>query len=202
MHLNPLFVLLAAATVASPGPGVVMTLTNAVRHGLSGAFSGILGIAAGAIVVAGISATSVGVILAASALAFTVLKLAGAAYLIYLGLKLWRSPPLALETLPALPTGKRHFTAALALQLTNPKPIFFFLSVFPQFIEPSQGYAPQFALLVLTYAGLIVVIHSAYAMGVRRAQGWLASPRGGRLMNRAGGAAFVCFGAALATAKR
>jgi homoserine/homoserine lactone efflux protein len=79
VHLYLLFLFMAAATVLSPGPGVVMTLTNALRYGLRGTFGGILGIAVGALVVAATSATSLGVLLATSALAFTVLKLLGAA---------------------------------------------------------------------------------------------------------------------------
>jgi threonine/homoserine/homoserine lactone efflux protein len=84
MKLYPLFLLMVAVTVFSPGPGVVMTLTNSLRHGLRGAFGGILGVSFGALVVAAISATSLGVILATSAVAFTTLKLMGAAYLVYL----------------------------------------------------------------------------------------------------------------------
>lgn len=203
--LYPLYVALAAATVASPGPGVVMTLTNAVRYGFFGALAGILGIAAGAVMVAGLSATGVGLVLATSAMAFTVLKLMGAAYLVYMGIKLWNSrTSLTDDPGAAKPetTGTRGFTSALSLQLTNPKPIVFFVSVFPQFIDASHSYEQQFSLLVATYACLILVIHSAYAVCVHRARGWLASPTGGRLVNRAGGAAFVGFGILLATSKR
>ena len=77
-----LFLILATLTVLSPGPGVVLTLSNALRHGWSGALPGILGIALGAFIVAGLSASSVGLILATSATAFTVLKFVGALYLL------------------------------------------------------------------------------------------------------------------------
>lgn len=80
-----LFVVIAIATVLSPGPGVMLTLTNAIRFGVSGAFGGILGIAFGTFIVAGISATSLGIVLATSATAFSIMKFIGAAYLIYLG---------------------------------------------------------------------------------------------------------------------
>lgn len=203
MNLYLLFLLMAAATVLSPGPGVVMTLTNALRYGMRGTVGGILGIAFGALVVAAISATSVGVLLAASATAFTVLKWIGAAYLVYLGLRLWRSPPFRFADQPAHEAGlARRFVEGLSLQLTNPKAIFFFLSVFPQFIDPAKNYTAQFAALVLTYSTLVVVIHCLYAVFARRAKRWLTSERGGRLVNRAAGATFMFFGAALATAKR
>lgn len=203
MKLYLLFLFMAAVTVLSPGPGVVMTLTNALRYGIRGTFGGILGIAFGALIVAAISATSLGVLLVTSALAFTVLKFIGAGYLFYLGIRLWRAPPFtfAEQSAHAASFGRR-FIEGLSLQLTNPKAIFFFLSVFPQFIDPQKDYSIQFATLVLTYSTLVVIIHSMYALFARRAKGWLMSRRGGRIMNRTAGVTFVFFGAALATAKR
>lgn len=203
MKLYPVFLLLAATTVLSPGPGVVMTLTNSIRSGLRGSFSGILGISCGALAVAALSATGLGMILATSAVAFTVMKYVGAAYLFYLGIKLWRAPAYRFGDQVVQDSGaSRRFLQGLSLQLTNPKAIFFFLSVFPQFIDPSQDYGPQFAALVLTYSSLVVIIHSGYALTAQRARAWLISERGGRAVNRAGGAAFVFFGAALATSRR
>lgn len=203
MQLYSLFFLMAAATVLSPGPGVVMTLTNALRYGMRGTVGGIFGIAFGALVVAAISATSLGILLATSAWAFTVLKLVGAAYLVYLGVRLWRAPPFRLTEQSAHSASfGRRFMEGLSLQLTNPKAIFFFLSMFPQFISPDKSYAFQFASLVLTYSALVVVIHCIYALFARRARSWLTSERGGRAVNKTAGATFVLFGAALAAAKR
>lgn len=203
MKLYPLFVVMATATVFSPGPGVVMTLTNSLRYGLRGSLGGILGVACGSLLVALISATSLGVVLATSALAFTALKFAGAAYLAYLGVRLWRAPAFRFAEQQAHPASfGRRFIEGVSLQLTNPKSIFFFLSVFPQFIDASSGYAAQFSVLVLTYGTLVVLIHCLYALFAQRARGWLASERGGRTVNKAGGATFVLFGGLLATAQR
>jgi len=203
MKLYSVFLTVASVTVLSPGPGVVMSLTNALRYGLRGTFGGILGIAVGALVVAAISATSLGVLLATSALAFTVLKLVGAAYLLYLGVRLWRAPPFRFADQPAhAATFGRRFLEGLSLQLTNPKAIFFFLSVFPQFIDPEANYSIQFAALVLTYSGLVLVIHCTYALFAKRAKHWLTSERGGGAVNRTASATFVVFGAMLAMAHR
>lgn len=203
VKLYPLFLLMAIATVLSPGPGVVMTLTNSLRHGLRGTFGGILGIAFGALVVAAISATSLGVVLATSALAFTVLKFIGAAYLIYLGVRAWRAPAFKFtEQIIHEASFARRFLEGLSLQLTNPKAIFFFLSVFPQFIDPSMHYAAQFSALVLTYSSLVVVIHCTYAFFAQHTKSWLTSEKGSRTVSKAAGATFVFFGAALAMAKR
>ena len=204
MRLYSVFLLAASVTVLSPGPGVVMSLTNALRYGLRGTFGGILGIAVGALMVAAISATSLGVLLATSALAFTVLKLVGATYLLYVGFRLWRAPPFRFADQPrphAATFGKR-FLEGLSLQLTNPKAIFFFLSVFPQFIDPEANYSIQFAALVLTYSGLVLVIHCTYALFAKRAKHWLTSERGGGAVNRTASATFVVFGAMLAMAQR
>lgn len=203
MKLYPLFLLMATATVFSPGPGVVMTLTNALRYGLRGTFGGILGIAFGALIVAAISATSVGVLLAASATAFTILKFLGAAYLIFLGVKLWRAPAFRFAEANAHEASfKKRFLEGLSLQMTNPKAIFFFLSIFPQFIDPAMGYGMQFGVLVLTYSTLIVLIHSSYAIFAGKAKNWLTSEKGGARMNKIGAATFIFFGCALAGAKR
>jgi threonine/homoserine/homoserine lactone efflux protein len=203
MHLYALFLVVATATVCSPGPGVVMTLTHSLRHGPGSAFAGIAGIAFGALLVAAVSVTGLGLLLAASALAFTVVKLVGAAYLAWLGVRLWCAPPLRLDAIATPATSwQRRFVAGLSLQVTNPKAVIFFLSVFPQFIDPGRSYPVQFAILVATYAGLVVSIHSIYARFAGRARNWLGTERGARTVNRVAGTAFMAFGAALATAKR
>jgi homoserine/homoserine lactone efflux protein len=73
----------------------------------------------------------------------------------------------------------RRFLEGISLQLTNPKAIFFFLSIFPQFIDQTMNYTIQFAVLVLTYSSLVVVIHSFYAVIARRVKSCFNSERGG-----------------------
>jgi len=198
-----LFIFIATATILSPGPGVLLTLTNAIRYGVSGAIGGILGIAFGTFIVAGISATSVGVILATSAMAFNIMKFIGAAYLVYLGVKMWRAPISKLDLSGAGKKGlKNQFIEGLTIQITNPKAVFFFMSIFPQFIDYDSDYVGQFALLVVTYSSLNLVIHFLYAQLARTARRWLSSEKGRRIMNRAGGGTFVLFGIGLASANR
>ncbi len=203
MQLYSVFLLVAATAVASPGPGVVMTLSNAMRYGLVGSLTGIFGIACGGSIVAAFSATSLGVLLANSPLAFAAIKWIGAAYLVWLGIRLWRAPSFRFDAETATATSfRRRWAEALSLQLTNPKAIVFFLAVFPQFIDADAAFAPQFALLVLTYGLLVLLIHGAYALLATRAKSWLTTDRGSRIANRSAACMFVCFGAALATAKR
>lgn len=202
MHSYGLFVLFAALTILSPGPGVVLTLSNAVRLGWTGAVPGILGIASGAFVVAALSATSVGLILSASAEAFTVLKYAGAAYLLYLGFKSWRSDRFrSLQQVRPSRPGYRFLEAA-SLQFLNPKAIFFFLAVFPQFIDIEQVFYPQFFKLVASYAVLVILVHGSYALLANATKGWLSSPKGSWLAAKVSGVTFAGFGLLMASATR
>lgn len=203
-----LYLTITALMVASPGPGVVLTLSNAIRHGVKPALSGVFGIALGILIIAIISASSLGILLATSALAFTIIKYIGAAYLIYLGIKLWRSPAINLNSNTDGGEGNQNprygvrFKEGFLVSVLNPKPIFFFMSLFPQFINHQQSYLLQFTYLTLTFCGLIIVVHTAYAFGANSIKGWLSSPKGSKTVNRVGGGVFVLFGFGLATSQR
>lgn len=196
-----LFAGLAAVNIVTPGPGVMLTLTNAIRHPWRDALAGIVGVASGTFLVATLSVIGVGAVLIASSIAFMAMKYAGAAYLIYLGVKLWRAPPKAFIELPTTRASlTRRFAEGFVLQASNPNAILFFLALFPQFIDhetPDAGWA---ATLVGGYALLVVAIHSTYAALARQTRVWLSSAGGGRLVNRVGGTAFILSGLALAAA--
>ncbi|WP_417696939.1 LysE family translocator [Pseudomonas sp.] len=196
------FLILATLTVLSPGPGVVLTISNALRHGWSGSLPGIFGIASGAFIVAGICASSLGLILAASTTAFTVLKYIGALYLLYLGIKMWRTQRFIPELNATSPRPWRRFIEALSIQLLNPKAGFFFLAVFPQFIKPAGDYYSQFFLLVSSYSLLVVVVHSGYALMAQAARGWLSTNKGARLVGKLSGVTFLGFGVLMASASK
>ncbi|WP_394223149.1 LysE family translocator [Alteromonas gracilis] len=198
-----IFLLLASITVLSPGPGVILTLTNTIRYGFKGAIGGIIGVASGTFIVAGVSATSLGVLLSTSAVLFTALKYVGATYLIYLGIKLWRSPAINIQlNNKSVKNIKKQFLEGFILQLTNPKPIFFFISVFPQFINVQADYLAQFSLLVATFSSIIIVVHICYSLVASTVRTYLTSDKGGLLVNKLGGFTFMCFGAGLATASK
>ncbi|MGS2718167.1 LysE family translocator [Eionea flava] len=202
-----LFILVAFITILSPGPGILLTLTNALRYGFKGATGSILGIAVGSFIVAGVSATSVGVILATSTMAFSIMKYIGAAYLIYMGVKLWRSAPVTFSNQEEGNKASdirmiKQFVAGFSMQLTNPKAVFFFMSIFPQFIQLGVSYSQQFVTLVVSYSVLVVAVHMVYAFLAKSMRHWLSSEKGGRAVNRCGGGIFVGFGVALAFASR
>lgn len=197
-----LFVAIASATIASPGPGVVLTITNSIKDGFRGAISGIIGVASAMLCIAIISATSLAAILSTSALAFTILKYIGAAYLIYLGIKMWRSSSSSnISPSSIIKSNKKKFIEGFLITLLNPKPIFFFMALFPQFINPNEAYIFQFLLLAITFSVLVVIIHSSYALFAKSARSKLSTPKGSQILSKASGAFYMLFGAGLATAK-
>jgi threonine/homoserine/homoserine lactone efflux protein len=199
-----LYLFISAITVASPGPGVILTLSNIIRYNFIATVSGIWGIVTGVFVIALISVTSLGIILATSAIAFSIMKFIGAAYLIYLGIKLWRAPvmPLELSTENHQQSLKNHFIEGFTVSLLNPKAIFFFMSLFPQFIELSTNYVLQFTYLTLTFCSLLIIIHLIYAVSAQTARKWLTTKKGRKNINRTSGTAFILFGVGLASAER
>ncbi len=199
-----IFLALAAVTVLSPGPGVLLTVSNSIRFGFTNTMGGILGIAFGTFAVATVSATSLGLILVASSMAFTIMKYVGSAYLIYLGVKMWRSPVVKVDIKESVPTTKtKRFIEGTIIQVTNPKAVFFFMSVFPQFVDyTAENVVGEFAALVFTYSILVIAIHVSYALMAKSAQYWITTPNGKRLVNKIGGGIFICFGIGLATASR
>jgi threonine/homoserine/homoserine lactone efflux protein len=195
-----LFASLAAINIVTPGPGVMLTLTNAIKFSWREALAGICGMASGTFLVATASIIGVGALLLASSTAFLVLKYAGAAYLIYLGLKLWRAPPRLFAEVPTSRASLVvRFAEGFVLQASNPNAILFFLALFPQFLDGHAGDIQWAAMLVAGYALLVVSIHSVYAAAARQTRSWFNSATGGRFVNRVSGGAFILSGLALAT---
>ena len=194
MDLYKIFLMMAAISILSPGPTVVMTLTNTMKYGFNSAFGGILGSAIAVLVVSVISATGVGALISNSTLALEIIKYIGATYLAYLGFKIWRAPVISLSSEKMKQaTGFNLFVKGSMLQLTNPYIIIFFISVVPQFIDSDISYTVQLITLTLSYSILSVVIQSFYALFANSAKGFLASKHGGLIVNKASACAFVFF---------
>lgn len=194
-----LYVAIASVAIVSPGPGVVLTITNSLRYGFRGAISGILGNAVGVLCIAIVSSTSLAVVLATSALAFTAVKLIGAAYLICLGIKMWRSSTKSNVKKTLKPKNdKTRFTEGLLITLLNPKTIFFFIAFFPQFIVPDENYLLQFVTLVITFSVLTLIVHCLYAFFSKAAKSSLSTPKGSRVISRVSGSFYMFFGVGLA----
>ncbi|MDO6705306.1 LysE family translocator [Photobacterium sp. 1_MG-2023] len=195
-----IFITVAIATIASPGPGVILTLSQAVRCGGRSAIPGIVGIAIGMLLLAMISSTSLVVLLAQSATILALLKYIGAAYLIYLGIKMLRSTStLSIDEQVIAPRSIiRRFLEGVAITMLNPKPLFFFMALFPQFVHGEADHAMQLMILAVTFSVIVIVIHSLYAICAGKLKARLSEGKGQLWVTRAGGGCYLCFGAGLA----
>ena len=197
------YILIASLTIASPGPGVLFTLTNTLNYNLRHAMAGIIGVAAGMGVISIVAASSVGVIITTSRLALLAVKIIGAAYLIYLGSKLFRSLPRAMNNNAAIPgtdvapSASQSFRQGLLISLLNPKPVVFFMALFPQFINPQQPFVPQFSILSGIFCLLVIVIHTLYGLFAHSVKMKMSSGNLFSKLNKTGGVLFMCFAAGL-----
>ena len=199
MQFDTWLIYLAAATglSLSPGPNGLLALTHGALHGPRMALFTILGSSLGFVLVIALSVFGIGALIAASLAWLTVLKWMGGAYLVWLGIQVWRSPPMAVELASA---GRPVFGLSLFRQgflsaATNPKVILFFTAFLPQFIDPGRGLMVQFAVMAGTFVATEVVTETMLASAADRIRPWLG--RVGRRFNRACGGLFVAIGAAL-----
>ncbi len=195
--------LLAAILIAvSPGPGAATSMSVGLSHGYLAALRAIAGLQAALVIQLLIVAGGLGALLATSTAAFAVMKLVGAAYLVWLGIQKWRSAPLPIggESVAIKPKGL--FRQGLLVNLTNPKAIIFMAALTPQFIDPTRTQWPQFAIIAATMCGVDVIVMSGYALLATRLRFLLRDLRAMRAQNRFFGGIFVGAGVLLALSKR
>ncbi|MGK5052040.1 LysE family translocator [Janthinobacterium sp. RB2P8] len=205
MHLSNwlLFCSVALLVTFSPGPAVLLAISNAIAVGPRRAMISSMGNGFGLFIISGVAMAGMGVVLATSATAFMLLKLAGALYLVYLGIKQWRSKTSIVADAPvALGAANPNsfwklFRQGLTVALTNPKAILFFSALFPQFITPGEPVAIQFTVLTTSFVACAMLAHLFYANLARLLKTQLAAPGRARLFNRISGGAFVLLGLSL-----
>jgi threonine/homoserine/homoserine lactone efflux protein len=198
------FAVASAILVAIPGPTVLLVVSYALGHGRKYALATTLGVALGDLTSMTASMLGLGVLLAASAELFMVLKWAGAVYLVYLGVKLWRAPVMDTDTAPApeeLRT-RRIVAHAYAVTTLNPKSIIFFIAFLPQFIDPHLASFSQIAIMETTFVGLAAANAFAYAMLASVARRAIRRPSVQRTVNRTGGVLLMGAGVFAAAWKR
>jgi homoserine/homoserine lactone efflux protein len=205
MHLSNwlLFCSVALLVTFSPGPAVLLAISNAIAVGPRRAMISSMGNGFGLFIISGVAMAGMGVVLATSATAFMLLKLAGALYLVYLGVKQWRSKTSIVADAPvALGAANPNsfwklFCQGLTVALTNPKAILFFSALFPQFITPGEPVAIQFTVLTTSFVACAMLAHLFYANLARLLKTQLATPGRAKLFNRISGGAFVLLGLSL-----
>jgi threonine/homoserine/homoserine lactone efflux protein len=199
------FVLASALMGLIPGPGVTSIVGYAIGSGRRTALASVAGMAAGNAVAITFSLAGVGAVLAASALAFSLLKWVGALYLIMLGLftlfKGRDSSNEKADTSGAV-SPRAAFLGNVAVGVFHPKTIVFFVAFVPQFISSKSAYAPQAALLALTFIATVLVTDTLYALAASAASHWLRRPGAALWSKRASGGVLIAAGVATATARR
>lgn len=193
------FVAATGVLLIIPGPTILLVVSYALGQGLRAAIPTAIGVALGDFTAMTLSLLGVGALLTASAELFTILKLAGAAYLIWLGIKMWR----AGGTLGAKPNRDAASIAkmighAWIVTALNPKGITFFVAFVPQFIDTSRDFFPQMLIFEATFLTLAFLNVLAYALVASRARTVFDSPRSLSVLNKTGGTLLI--GAGLATA--
>ncbi|HYD99564.1 MAG TPA: LysE family transporter [Alphaproteobacteria bacterium] len=187
----------------TPGPNMLLALSHGMAYGARRAVLTGAGTVLALLILMLVSAAGMGALLQTSELAFQALKWAGAAYLVWLGVKCWMAPPSQVEAKAAdRLTPGRQFAQAFLVAMSNPKAIVFFGALFPQFLDPNLPFGPQ--LLVLTTTTMICEFLwiMIYGGGGARLAPMLARLGEGRLLNRMTGALLIGAAALLAGARR
>ena len=197
LHVWLLYLLAAIGLSLSPGPNGLLALTHGALHGRRRALFTILGGCVGFVTVIALSMFGIGALLKTSLAWLTVLKWLGGAYLVWLGIQVWRSPPIALDRqLAARPRARWALFQQGALSaITNPKAILFFAAFLPQFIDPSRSLVGQFLVMASTFAAIEFLTELAIASLAHRISPWIRKV--GRRFNQTCGGVFVAIGALL-----
>jgi homoserine/homoserine lactone efflux protein len=198
------YLLVSFLFAITPGPAVLLTAGQAISRGFGAGFAVVLGTQAGNLVYFLLSAAGIGAVLVTSETAFMIVKYAGAAYLIWLGVTTILRAQDAIEDggPTRVPIWQHPFMQGLANQLANPKSILFWGALFPQFVDFRAGnLVLQFAILAATGVAVDIVVLSSYGLVATRGRRFLAAGRGAVWRERIAGAALVVVGGALGLAK-
>ena len=201
------FMLIATVLILVPGPSVLFVVTRSLTLGRRAGFATAVGNAAGVYLQVTLVAVGVGAIVQESIAVFTVVKLAGALYLVYLGVQTFRhrrSLAAALDLHPQPKQLRRILVDAFVVGIANPKVIVFFVAVLPQFVDPDAGAVPlQLLTLGAVFCTIAVICDGTWALAAGAARDWLVrKPRRLEAIGGAGGIVMIGLGAGLAVSGR
>ena len=207
MSLDLWLTFVAASTVLLliPGPTILLVLSYALSQGRRVALASAAGVALGDLIAMSASLLGLGALVLTSAILFTTLKWIGAAYLIWLGLKLLRSAPMAGLSMIDAPKGmppRAVFGHMALVTALNPKSIAFFIAFVPQFITLNAPLLPQFTILISTFVGLGALNALAYALMASRLRATIKRPHVLQWITRSGGMVLIAMGLLTATMRR
>ncbi|EEA01684.1 Lysine exporter protein (LYSE/YGGA) [Burkholderia sp. H160] len=208
-HTWLLFAAAYLLTTISPGPNVLLVIRNSVRYGNRGAAASVAGNLIAQGVVVALVALGVGAVLAALPPLFVAMKVLGAAYLMYLGIRQLRSSGKTQATQAADVASPAHtfdrkkvFREALLVSGSNPKTMIFLSAFMPQFVDHERGLPEQFIVMYLTIAVTVALVHTIYSLGVRGIYQRVGANRWIAAIKRGSGLVFVALGIKLLSAQR
>ncbi len=201
LHLWWLFVVAVFLLCGTPGPNMLHVMTRSVAFGARRSIAAMAGCLCALVLVLAASAAGVSALLAAWPRVFDALRYAGVAYLVFLGIKAWRGAgapvDVGSDALPVAASAGRLFRGGFVIGISNPKLLLFAAAFLPQFVDRGSPQAPQFAILVVTFAVVESFWYGVYAMCGRTLARHLRRPALRRGFDRATGGIFIGFGAAL-----
>lgn len=202
LHVWWIYVTAVFLISATPGPNMLHVMTQSIVHGPRKAMMTMAGLMSAILLCLMASALGLGAMLKASPRLFDMLRYAGVAYLVWLGIKAWRAPVVASESnaTPSM-SGLSLYGTGFLTGLANPKLIVFAAALFPQFIDTGRPFTIQLAILVISFVVIESFWYSVYALGGLRLKRWLEPAHRQRLFNRGTGVLFVGFGGALLGAR-
>lgn len=203
LELYSAYVIATIILLAIPGPTIMLVISYALAQGRRSAAASVLGVALGDATAATASLLGLGALLAASATLFTILKWVGAAYLFWIGIKMWRARAHGLSTLAVAQVPPlKVFRHAYIVTALNPKGIVFFMAFLPHFVAADAPIAPQLFLLGATFVVLGIVNAALYALTAAAIGQRMRSPSLVRLINRIGGGFLMSAALMTATLQR
>ncbi|MGC9961935.1 MAG: LysE family translocator [Acidimicrobiales bacterium] len=203
------FMVTAFVVIVIPGPSVMFIVGRALAHGRRAALLTVVGNTLGEYLQVVVVAVGIGVLVERSIVVFDVVKLAGAAYLVWLGIQAWRQRR-SLEAVVAATSGTsgtgswRVLAQGWVVGVSNPKTIIFLSAILPQFVDKASGHVPvQILLLGAVFSGIALLSDSIWGLAAGAFRSWFArSPRRLELVGGVGGLAIVAVGVGLALSGR
>lgn len=195
------FTLASFVLVVTPGPTVILVVAQSLARGPSSARPLILGVLAGDLLALLLSLVGLGALLSLSSVMFDVLKYAGAAYLIYLGISNWRSGSVQINS-DAGVVSDTAFRDAFWVTALNPKGMIFFVAFFPVFVNSEAALIPQLLTMACTFMLVSAVSVTGYAYCSTRLEARLQTKNSQGLMSRCSGALLVSLGLLTASVQR
>ncbi|HEY9537421.1 MAG TPA: LysE family translocator [Kiloniellaceae bacterium] len=198
------FIVAVVVLILMPGPIVTLVVANSLAHGQRIGLATVAGSSSGNAVLVAAGALGLTTLLALAAELFEVLRWAGVAYLVYLGVKQWRQAFTAgkMAEMPAMRSRRGVFWQGALVAITNPKTIFFYAAFFPQFIDPQMAVGPQLVAMSIAMVAIATTLDSLYAVLAGRVRGVFASARANRVRHGITGTLLLGTGLGLALARR